>query len=780
MVLYVITCIHMELLILWRAVYKKRFILAIVPVMAAALAYTLSSRFSKTYKSFTQLSTGFTLTESIDPDKQSLQYFQIDANFQNLRANIGSLAVIGALSYKLGLHDLDRSRQPFRVLDEKAKELERTLNKDVIRKVLAQKLDSLQVLDLSKEEDQHALELLKLYGYDPKSLERVLNIYRVESSDFLRIEAGTNNAQLSAFLVNGLYQEFERYNTQQFSMRASGKLAQLYALVASTKAISEEKALELRTLQRSSSTIDVEAEGAQSLGEIQKLQGDLREAQNQLTQDDLSLDEVNAKLAKLGNNTPSTNSNDRYYRLEERINSLRRQALAANKPATRRALEDSVEALIGEQARLRANVSVDNPTNKTGREEELLDEKSRLTVNVRAARNKIASLQAALSSEQGTKSVMSGKVSDFQKLKEEAEQALEDYLSIKQRYDKARENVQSFNNIQQVIIGQPALEAESSKRLIFTALGGIGSFVLVLAGIILLELLDSTLKSPSVFGKQIRARLLGAINFVNLDKLSPEMLFNEPLPVTGDSPQLKAPGQVPELPESLDVRIVTSGIGFFGNKSNSRPRNDKKPKWEGSVFKEAIRRVRYELIQSGKKVFLITSLRSEDGKSTLIQYLAYALGRAGLRVLIIDSNFENNTLTRWSPPRVWIEDLGADNGEIPIGGGFGSPSPYPRIDIVGCRGGVYTPSEILSPISMPAMVRYAREWYDVILMETADMATHTDAREMMVYAESAICVASAEHGVNQKDKDNVNYLNRLGDRFLGMVLNKVQSDNLPH
>jgi polysaccharide biosynthesis transport protein len=770
----------MELILFWRAIYKKRLILIIVPVLGAMLAYMLASRFSKTYRSYTQLSTGFTFTESLDPDKQALTYFQIEANFNNLRANLSSQIVIGALAYRLGLHDLDKNAKPFKVLDEKGKEAERALNKAVIRRVLKRKLDSLGVLDPSNAEDYQALELLKLYGYDPRTLERSLNIYRVEASDYLRIEAATTNPQLSAYMVNGLYQEFERYNTWRFSVRATGELARLGEQLKEARRNYEEKNLALRTLQRSSSLIDPKAEGSSALEEIQTLQADLREAQTDLTRQSILLDEVTEKLARLNRGAP-VNNNDRYYRLSEQISGLRRQLAQATKPSARRVLEDSIQGLVNEQVRLRANTPTEVAGDRTEREDQLLDEKSTLTANVRALRGRINILQDALNTEQGSKAAMSGKVTDVQKLTEESEQAQKDYLAIQQRYNKTQENVQSFNNIEQVIVGQPALEPEKSMRMIFTLLGLVGSFVPLLVLVILIELVDTSLKTPSLFAKQIRARLLASLNLVELENLSPEILFNEPLPVVDGTPLLRAPSQVPELPESFDIppRIVTSGLGgmaFFGKKGAKKAKSYN----SGSLFKEAIRRVRHEVLQSGKKIFLVTSLRPGDGKSTLVQYLAYSLGRAGMRVLVIDSNFANNALSRWAVPKVWLEDLAAENGEAPIGGGFGSPSPYPRIDIVGCRGGIYTPSEILSPISMPGMMRYAREWYDVVLIETADMAIHTDAREMAAYVDMFICLASAKHSLTQKDKDSINYLSRSTEKLLGMVLNKVDSEHLPH
>ncbi|MCP2871686.1 hypothetical protein, partial [Salmonella enterica] len=53
------------------------------------------------------------------------------------------------------------------------------------------------------------------------------------------------------------------------------------------------------------------------------------------------------------------------------------------------------------------------------------------------------------------------------------------------------------------------------------------------------------------------------------------------------------------------------------------------------LFLENLRKLRFELENSGKKVFLVTSTRPKEGKSVLIEALATSFSMSKKKVLII-------------------------------------------------------------------------------------------------------------------------------------------------
>ena len=85
--------------------------------------------------------------------------------------------------------------------------------------------------------------------------------------------------------------------------------------------------------------------------------------------------------------------------------------------------------------------------------------------------------------------------------------------------------------------------------------------------------------------------------------------------------------------KNLDLKHVFASNG-----------NDKKM---GS-FKESVRNLRYAMENSGGKRFLFTSTKDQEGKTFTIVTLAYSLTMKNKKVLLVDTNFKNNTLTKMS------------------------------------------------------------------------------------------------------------------------------------
>ena len=120
----------------------------------------------------------------------------------------------------------------------------------------------------------------------------------------------------------------------------------------------------------------------------------------------------------------------------------------------------------------------------------------------------------------------------------------------------------------------------------------------------LLTYLDSSIKTPIVFQKTVNLKLISMVNFMDL--------------------------------KNKNLSDIVS------NKEKGTNQNDRT---NFNAFRESIRKLRYEIEHSGKKVFLFTSTKKGQGKTTLIQALSYSLSLSKKKILIIDTNFCNNDLT---------------------------------------------------------------------------------------------------------------------------------------
>jgi hypothetical protein len=117
--------------------------------------------------------------------------------------------------------------------------------------------------------------------------------------------------------------------------------------------------------------------------------------------------------------------------------------------------------------------------------------------------------------------------------------------------------------------------------------------------IIVIEYFDQSIKSPAQFNRQTQLPLIGAISYI----------------------------------DKFDGNIL------------SKVNSISKEEGRNNVFKELLRKLRYEIESSGKRIFLFTSTEPQQGKTTLIQALSYSLSLGKKKVLIIDTNFCNNDLT---------------------------------------------------------------------------------------------------------------------------------------
>jgi Mrp family chromosome partitioning ATPase len=267
--------------------------------------------------------------------------------------------------------------------------------------------------------------------------------------------------------------------------------------------------------------------------------------------------------------------------------------------------------------------------------------------------------------------------------------------------------------------------------LIIALSGAIALFLSSLV-IIMSELFDQSIKSPSHFQRLTNLPVLGVVNWV----------------------AFKTSNVLERVTDENEART--------------------------NVFRELLRKLRYELENSKKRIFLVTSTRPQQGKTVLIQALAYSLSLGKKKVLIIDTNFCNNDLTTAINVSPLLESFSL-NGKafepadiIP----YVSHTVIPGVDIIGCKGGDYTPDEILPQNHLLNYLDKLKEQYDCIFMEGAPLNSFTDTKELVKYADSLIAIFSAEIVITPADKESITFLEENRDKFLGAILNKVSDANL--
>jgi Mrp family chromosome partitioning ATPase len=258
--------------------------------------------------------------------------------------------------------------------------------------------------------------------------------------------------------------------------------------------------------------------------------------------------------------------------------------------------------------------------------------------------------------------------------------------------------------------------------------------------ITLLTYLDSSIKTPIIFSKMVNLKLISMVNFMNLKNKN-----------------LKD--------------IVTGHI-----------EEDRAEKNRSNVFRESVRKLRYEIEKSGKKIFLFTSTKKGQGKTTLIQALSYSMSLSKKKILIIDTNFCNNDLTIQMEANPILEKITAGKGSQSL---FDQIEPLSKnigeegnIFVIGAEGGDYTPSEILPRENLLKHLHTLTSDFDYIFLEGPPLNDFSDSKELIQYVDGVVGIFSAKHIIKQIDKESITFYKELDGKFIGSVLNMVDLENV--
>ncbi|MEO1051434.1 MAG: Wzz/FepE/Etk N-terminal domain-containing protein [Bacteroidota bacterium] len=722
----------MDLILLYKALLRRKLILIIVPLVAMAAGFALTIGYKPIFRSKAQLSTGFTVTEEVAIISERFNLYEVDVKFNNLIETINSPKVFSLLSYRAMLHDLNPENKPFREIKdpEKRQEVMSKVDIENVQKVLKNKLDSIEVLNAFEQEQKNIIDLLKAYKYRYQDLYQFINVSRIGGTDYVSIVAFTEDPELSAFFVNILSEEFLRFNLSIRSEK-SVESVQLFAnLVEQKQKALEDKSEELRAFKSSNRVINFEMESSSIIEQISELENQRDEENRNITALNLEIRDLEARIkdANFGNSrgTSSNSSNAEIVELRNQITNLRNRYSATGSSNT--VLYDSIQDLRRQLDRKLAGIG---GTSQDADINELIESKQNKQVQLQIANQNLVSIQASIRNLKASVGGFASKEAQIAALEREVNVATQEYLSAQEKYNTALNVAYSGDNsFRQLLYGQPAAEPEPSKRLIVTALSGISTFVLCVIIIAFLEYLDVSIRTPSNFPDATDMNLLGSLIQVDLKKKSISQVFND----------------------------------AKKNKGHDQ-------------FREFLRKLRFEIENSGKKVFLFTSTKPGEGKSTLIQALALTLTLSRKRVLIVDTNFTNNTLTEIYKAKPVLEEHIVD----------ASPSYYDkalsktdnkRIDVIGCKGGAYSPSEILPKHNFLSEILSHTPNYDYIFLEAAPVNQYSDAKELAQYVQGVIAVVSAKSVIRQIDHESINYLKGLKSKFLGAILNNVAPENI--
>lgn len=727
----------MEFLHLFKTLLRRKWVIIISVVVALVAAYLLTRNEKRQFKSVAQIATGFTTKDEVNLTDERYNTAQAEIKFNNVIENFTSVKVLSLLSYDLLLHDLTE-KVPFKQLgpEEKEHEVLKKLPPQAAIQLLNTKLALAQPLRKDVPEEAQLMDYIKLYGYDVEDINKRLQVGRVPKTDYINLSFTSANPELSAYALNTLIRKFESYYYQNKLQRSDTSIANLDSLVQQKKRDLDQRMAAKTAFMAERGIVDVTLEGSSALQQKGSLQNQLTQARAEREAAVYRVRELEQQLrdARGRSSTTTSGSNDNLTYL--------------NLKAQRRKLYNDYVSKGSNDAELQRRITdLDNqikslePSNNTARSNDgsLVDDLTRQKTNaeaeLRAADSRIAAVQNLLNQTSGGLNSIATKSAGMEQFDREIQLATADYNKAKERLTMVQ-NVRNIgiNSFTQTLVAQPALQPEPTHRALIIALAGVAAFVLSSLVIILLAFIDSSIRTPSQFNKLTNLKLLGVVNHVKLNS------------------------------------GILESVGAYGG--DYKLRND--------TFRELLRKVRYEIETSGKKIFLFTSTEPRQGKTTLIQALSYSLSLVKKKVLIIDTNFCNNDLTAAISAKPVLEKFHVN------GRGFMLEDIKPLItqtsvegvDVIGCEGGNYTPREILPKDHLLNYLQELTTVYDFIFLEGAPINHYTDTKELIHYSDGIVAVFSSEASLSAIDKESIRLFKQHEKKFVGAILNKVQVDDL--
>ena len=380
------------------------------------------------------------------------------------------------------------------------------------------------------------------------------------------------------------------------------------------------------------------------------------------------------------------------------------------------------------------------------------------------------------------------------------------YDSFLQRYMEAIQQ-QSFPITEARVISAAAPPEHKSSPLTFKVLGIAAAIGLVLSFVtaLLRDAIDRVFRTARQVETNLQARCLAVLPLL-VDPKSPRgkssIISRTVIPreIAGGmaplSPSVVAPVGGRSEPQIQDaalakVSLLTqsqlrrssskkSGIHASEHAAVKRPIIPSRPFMRQviddplSAFAEAFRSIKVAADISGSRVIGITSTVPGEGKSTVASNLAELMAHAGKRVLVVDGDLRNPSLTRGLAPHSKAGLLEVLSGQVLLDDALyiDEETELRFLPAVVNSRLAYT-NEILASDDFKNFVDSQRKDYDFIIIDLPPIAPVVDVRATTQIVDSYLYVI--EWGSTQINlvTHQMSGFPELQDRLLGCILNKA-------
>lgn len=700
---------------------RYKLILIILPLVAILATYYFVRNLPDTYISQTQISTGIVDQSQKLPDIAQAAESQVFNQFSDILTMLKMNRILNQVSYQLILHDLT-STIPFR----KPSKLFRDLNEsarmhavEVYTKMYTTH-GQLQTWD----RDQSGLSMvISSMQYDAGSISTKTNSFRVENSDYIHVEYASENPQLSAFVVNTIVKEFINYysSTEKENQLKSAHF--LDSLLAKKKLVMDAKSDSLKQFKIANHILDITNQSNSLYSQINDFEGRKQEAESEVSSYTGALRSLNDKISPRDRSSIAATVslvNQKITKNREIQRGFLASLIKSSYNPYYQAKVDSLQRMIEDQVAETNKEDIDNPASAKAN---LISQQIDMGIKLDLARYSIGNISGEIARLRSQIDILVPLQAKMAALQSSIDNDSKEYLDILSKDNQANQLANFSTKMRQVDLAMPG-GPEASKKMLFTVAAGIVTEVFCLLVLFILFYLDDSIKHPKALANKTGLPVLGHLNVIKGTTLDLKKIWN------------------------------------IENRSKMQQ------------FKDLLRSIRFEIDQElhGNKILAITSLGDGDGKTLLAISLAYSYSIINKKVLLIDGNFSNPTISSTVQPKLFIEDYFRDDPE------YKDVILNTTISVLGNQGNDITLLEIENERIIQQKFLKLKSMYDIIIIEVQDMAKMNKAKEWLLFADKTIAVFESNQKLVENKLASVKYFKSLGPRFAGWVFNKASAE----
>lgn len=721
----------MDLVNFVKLLLKRKVMIIAIPLFAIILSYFLLKHTPDVYKSKAKVATGITdeFTTSIE-DTDSRKPHVIANKFSNLIQLIKSRAVVDLLSYKLIIHDLS-SDEPFRENGEQISSLSGE-EYEIIFNKFETKYDSLEMLTSMNPYEKKMGKLLEEKRYEYKNILEKLRVYRLEISDFIEIEYESENPNLSSFVVNQLITEFIKYYKSISNEKSNNSVSFFGDLAIQKKNELDNKVEIMKNYKLKNGIINLYEQTEAIVDQIAKVEIMREKDKKLITSLSEAIKAIDQKLKgrdQLFLEADMRPHNKEISKLKAEINSINNEIIRGlvNKDE----IADSLNQLKNELNKKAITLVDELVVDPNVSMQTLIHKKLDYSLQLEIAKNSVTSIDQELERLYKVAASFAPSEALISSYEREISVAEEVYILMLNKLNSATLNSLNLaGSINQIESGMPAEKPEASKKLLLMILAGIVSFVFTVVIIFILEYLDLTIKTPVEFKMLANLPLVGILNRLKTDKLDLSNIFSE-------------------------------------NEQSSELR----------IFKQLLRSIRHEIDINlpQKGTLLVSSTKNQTGKSLIASSLAYSLGLTKKKVLLIDTNCANNSLSRQFDAKHTLQKylLNETSLEESI-----TKTSVPNVDVLGCELSTASLIEINGKDQIKKLFSEASALYDFIIVDGTAINKSVESKVLIEHVDKLLTIFSSTSVISGADKNTIAYLKSINEKHIGSILNNVADEHL--